>query len=99
MELKVLEIDMPIDEFMETKEFDTAVNEPARQYFNTVYLKSTQGLTPVQIKLFDIWWNGGLYPWIFLESKTSPEGYEWCTYEDLKSAYESILDAVSLGCG
>lgn len=100
--LKVFEINEPIETFMNTEQFEKEFNEPARQYYDQVYKTCIEDLTYRQKEVFDDWWfNKKSIPSdeCFWKKTSVPEGYEHLSPEDIKCVHDSILTACSLGCG
>ena len=102
MELKAWTIDIPIEEYMQSQEFDELINQPAKAYYDYVYNYCTEDLMPLQKELFDDWWfNRKVVPSdeCYWKKTDVPEGFEQYTPEDIKIAHDRILTASSLGCG
>lgn len=100
-ELKIININITVEEFMESEQFEKEINEPARDYYSQVYELATRKLTEPQKRLYDEWWNGKSIPSdeCYWKKTEVPQGYEYCTPEDIYEAHNMILYTVSMGCG
>ena len=101
MELKVLKINTPIEDFMNSETFEREINAPARKYYKQVYSICAKTLTIKQRELFDAWWDGKPIPSdeCYWKNTAVPKGYEKFIPEDIKIAHDAVLSACSMGCG
>lgn len=102
MELKIIKIHEPIENFMKSRQFKKEIDEPTIRYQNQVYDMCTTTLTDNQKTIFDDWWfNRRAIPsdQCYWNNTPVPDGYENFTPHDIKRAHDSILAAASMGCG